>query len=161
MIALRTTLACTVALAGSTAVGALAQDTPPPAPNDTSITVSPPIVLRAPALAPADFGGVRTARRGKPLPAGYVAVGHRVTITLGTRRAYPAFTIACPAGKTLRTFAHKPGGGVVVQLVGRSPIVRVRSFDYVGEASWAVIADYNGRTPAGTTLTGTIYGLCR
>jgi len=131
-------------------------------PGDTSVSVSPPVLLSNPARSPADFGGVSAVRRGKPIPKGYVAVGHRVTVTAGSRKVYPAFTIACPRGKTLRTFANMPGSKVVVQIVGPSPIVRERAFDYVGKPRWAVLGDYqlDGKAP-GTTFSGMIYGLCR
>ena len=160
MSLLKTVAACatTGALA---AVGVAAAQAPPvTAPDVTTITVAAPVLIASPALSPADFPGVRTARLRRPLPPGYVAVGHRVTVTVGRRAAYPTFTVSCPRGKTLRTFAS--GGSIGVQIVGPSTIIRERAFDYVGKPRWAVLASYSTRgVSVGDTVSGTIYGLCR
>ena len=157
--------AVVVAAAASVLTGAAVASgqAPPPTPQGkTLITVSAPTFRAAPAVAPTDFPGVREARRGKPLPTGYVIVGHRVEMTVGRRPAYPTFTIACPRGKTLRTFAQEEGGKVGLQIVGPTPFARRSGSDYVSEPRWAVIADYARRgVRAGDTVSGTVYGLCR
>lgn len=162
MTSLKILSACVATGVLAAAGAALAQAPSTPEPGSTSILVGPPETIAAPAISPADFGGVSAARRGRPLPAGYVAVGHRVTVTVGKRAAYPVFTVACPRGKALRTFANQPGGQVTAQIVGRTPVIRERSSDYVGQKRWAVLADYGARRPEpGKTLIGTVYGLCR
>ncbi len=152
------TAAATAALA--TAGVAVAQDAA--GPDDTVIRVSPPAVLVSPAPSPADFPGIQGDAPGRPLARGAVVVSHRVTITIGRRDAHPAFTVACPAGKVLRTFAGEPGGDVFPQLVGQTPVVRERSFDYIGKQRWAVLGDFNRRaTDPGDTITGQVHGYCR
>jgi hypothetical protein len=51
---------------------------------------------------------------------------------------------------------------VAPQIVGYTPFVRRRDFDYFGKKSWGVIVDYSTHTTAvGDTARGTVYALCR
>jgi hypothetical protein len=127
---------------------------------DTTSSVGPRVLTSAPAPSPVHFPGVPAARAGEPLPRGYVAVGHDVSITRGKALAYPAFTLRCPAGKRLKTFAAR--GEVAPQIVGRSPFVRRREFGYRNKPSWGVVVDFDVRAVGvGDTAAGTVYGLCR
>jgi len=141
------------------AAGALAV-VPSSADTDAATTVGPRVLIASPANSPEDFPGERRARAGKPLPKGFVAVAHRVSITRGATTVYPTFTLRCPEGKRLKTFAAR--GAVAPQIVGRSPFVRRREFEYANKPEWGVVVDFNRRlTPVGQTVTGTVYGLCR
>ena len=115
---------------------------------DTTATVSSKTILAAPSVSPVDAPGVRAVRAGKPLPAGYALIGHRVTITRGAEAAWVAMRLACPAGKHTRTLAMK--GDIGPQLVGRYHSTYV-----------SVIGDYASAVKRGQTVTGTIYLLCR
>jgi hypothetical protein len=127
---------------------------------DTDISVGPRLLIAGPENSPIDFPGEKRARAGKPLPEGFVAVAHHVSITRGKTTAYPSFTLRCPEGKRLKTFGAE--GSVAPQIVGRSPFVRRRSFEYRNKPDWGVIVDYPKKTThVGDTLTGTVYGLCR
>ena len=71
--------------AGITATAAAAAGGP------TQVTVEPAPTLNAGDTAPFDAAGVKAIRRGKPIPAGYVLIGQRITIKRGD----------IPAGATL------------------------------------------------------------
>jgi hypothetical protein len=127
---------------------------------DTTMSVGPRLLISSPENSPVDFPGEKRARAGKPLPEGFVAVAHRVTVTRGKTTSYPSFTLRCPEGKRLKTFAQE--GDIAPQIVGRSPFVRRRAFEYANKAQWGVVVDYPKKTTkVGDTLTGTVYGLCR
>jgi hypothetical protein len=127
---------------------------------DTTSSVGPRVLIASPAPSPVHFPGVPAARAGEPLPRGYVAVSHDVSITRGDTVAYPAFTLRCPEGKRLKTFATK--GEVSPQIVGRSPFVRRREFGYRNKRRWGVVVSFNLRAVGGgETVAGTVYGLCR
>jgi hypothetical protein len=128
--------------------------------SDTSISVGPRLLYTPPENSPVDFPGERRARVGQPLPSGFVAVAHRVTVIRGKTTAYPSFTLRCPEGKRLKTFAAD--GNIAPQIVGRTPFVRRRSFSYRNKPDWGVVVDYPKKTThVGDTLTGNVYGLCR
>ena len=127
---------------------------------DATSSVGPRVLTASPAPSPVDFPGVPAARAGEPLPRGYVAVGHDVSITRGKTVAYPTFTLRCPSRKRLKTFAAS--GEVAPQIVGRSPFVRRREFGYRNKRSWGVVVNFDVRTVGvGETVAGTVYGLCR
>lgn len=113
----------------------------------TTVTVDPATQLRAGQTAPFDAPGVKAIRSGKAIPAGYVLVGRKVTVTRGTEVAGAYLRLACPAGKRLRTLGAtgtvgpQPGGG-----------------DYLGRPSAWVGVSYAARTAA---PEGTVYGVCR
>src|SRR5580765_2470096 len=70
----------------------------------TDIKVSAAPTLTAGQNAPFDAPGVKSIRRGKPIPSRYRLIGQRVEITRGAKSAGAALTFSCPEGKSLRTF---------------------------------------------------------
>jgi hypothetical protein len=70
----------------------------------TQVTVEPAPTLTAGATAPFDAAGVKAIRRGKPIPAGYVLIGQRITIKRGAVPAGATLFFKCPDGKRLKTF---------------------------------------------------------
>jgi hypothetical protein len=70
----------------------------------TQLTVEPVASLQAGDTAPFDAAGVKAIRRGKPIPAGYVLVGQKVTNTRGQAGAGAALYFRCPGAKRLKTF---------------------------------------------------------
>jgi hypothetical protein len=153
----RTRIAIAATLVAMAGAGAAIAATDGP---NGSAAVGPRTLIASPANSPVDFPGVRAARQGKPLPTGYVAVAHDVSITRGETTIYPTFTLRCPKGKRLKTFAAF--GRLGPQIVGRSPFVRRRAFQYRNKPDWGVVVDFNRKqTPVGATVQGTVYGLCR
>jgi hypothetical protein len=145
---LLTTLAAAATLAGAGASAASAQSA------DSVVTVSPrSVVAAAPANSPIDFAGVRTARRGRPLPADNVVIGRKVAITRGSEVAYGALTLRCPADHPrLRSLGFT--GQVAPQVL--FPL------RYVGKRAVNVMVTYNARAiPVGGTAQGTVLALCR
>jgi hypothetical protein len=137
------TLGCLAALGGSGV--AVAADGP------TSIAVSDAPSLQAGQTAPFDATGVRSIRRGRPIPRGYVLVGQTVDITRGTRggnakSAGAALSFRCPGTKTLRTF------GVVGNAGFSAPT------DYVRHRQTRV---FSFAPPTLDHATGTLYAVCR
>ena len=154
---LRTGLAAAIAAVLLAAGAAVALD----ASGDTATTVSDRVVISGQDPNPVDFPGLRGDKPGQPLPAGYSAVGYRVTYTPGAVKALPTFVVRCPVGKRLVTMAAS-NGRIAPQVVGLTPFVRRRAFDYQGSRSWGVVVDFNLRGVAkGQTISGTVYGLCR
>jgi hypothetical protein len=118
---------------------------------DTTIAVSPRVLVAAPDRSPVDFPGVAKARAGRPLPADHAAVGRVVRITRGREVAHAALRMTCPRGTTWRSAA--PTGEI-----GLTVLDRVVS----GKRSVLVMATLNtGATAAGDTATGAVYALCR
>jgi len=142
-IRLAATIGCLAALGGSGV--AVAADGP------TQIAVSDAPSLRAGQTAPFDAPGVRSIRRGKPIPRGYVLVGQTVDVTRGTRggnakSAGAALSFRCPGTKTLRTF------GVVGNAGFSAPT------DYVRHRQTRV---FSFAPPTLDHATGTLYAVCR
>jgi hypothetical protein len=142
-IRLAATIGCLAALGGSGV--AVAADGP------TQIAVSDAPSLRAGQTAPFDAPGVRSIRRGKPIPRGYVLVGQTVDVTRGTRggnakSAGAALSFRCPGTKTLRTF------GVVGNAGFTAPT------DYVRHRQTRV---FSFAPPSLDRATGTLYAVCR
>jgi hypothetical protein len=142
-IRLAATIGCLAALGGSGV--AVAADGP------TQIAVSDAPSLRAGQTAPFDAAGVRSIRRGKPIPRGYVLVGQTVDVTRGTRggnakSAGAALSFRCPGTKTLRTF------GVVGNAGFTAPT------DYVRHRQTRV---FSFAPPSLDRATGTLYAVCR
>ena len=135
-------LAAVAALgAGGTALAA-SGDSPAP----TTITVVPAPTLKAGAIAPSDAPGAHTIRAGKPIPAGYVLVGYRVTVVKGAKAAGAALRFACPAGTVLRTFDTTGSAGFAAQR------------DYVGHQVTYVTSMPDSRR---ATSDGRVYAVCR
>lgn len=129
--------------------------------TDAAMTVGPRTIISGQQPNPVDFPGLRGDRPGRPLPAGYAAVGYRVSITRGAVKALPSFVVRCPSGKRLVTMAASESR-IAPQVVGLTPFVRRRAFEYQGSPSWGVVVDYNARgVSTGQTISGTVYGLCR
>ncbi len=148
VISRRTAGAALIAAAALAAAGGAAIAADPP---DTTISVSPRVLIAAPERSPVDFPGVAAARAGDPLPKGYVAVARDVRIARGGEVAYAALRMACPTGKTWRTGATSGAIGVTV-------LDRVVS----KKRSVLVMATFNTReTAAGETAAGKVYALCR
>ena len=120
------------------------------APQNTTISVAPRVLIAAPQKSPIDFPGVPSARAGRALPKGYVAVARDVNITRGAETASAAFRLTCPRGKTWRTggSAGEVGFGVLDRRV-------------TGKRSVLVLASANPGIAAGTAALGTVYALCR
>jgi hypothetical protein len=116
----------------------------------TTMSVAPRVVIAAPQKSPIDFPGVPSARRGRPLPAGYAAIARVVTIDRGAETAFAALRMTCPKGMTWRT-------GASAGAVGFGVLDRRVS----GKRSVLVLASAVPSVPAGTAATGTIYALCR
>jgi hypothetical protein len=139
------TIGCIAALGGPGA--AMAQDGPAP----TRIAVGDAPALGAGQAAPFDAPGVRSIRRGRPIPRGYVLVGQTVDITRGARggnakSAGAALSFRCPGTKTLRTF------GVVGNAGFSAPT------DYVRHRQTRV---FSFAPPTLDHATGTLYAVCR
>jgi hypothetical protein len=128
--------------------------------RDAAITVGARTIISGQDPSPVDFPGLRGDRPGRPLPSGYAAVGYRVSITRGAVKALPTFVVRCPAGKRLVTMAASEGR-IAPQVVGLTPFVRRRAFEYQGSPSWGVVVDIAPSVATGQTVTGTVYGLCR
>jgi hypothetical protein len=136
-------IGCLAALGGSGV--AMAADGP------TRVAVSDAPTLSAGQTAPFDAPGVRSIRRGRPIPRGYVLVGQTVDITRGTRggnakSAGAALSFRCPGTKTLRTF------GVVGNAGFSAPT------DYVRHRQTRV---FSFAPPTLDHATGTLYAVCR
>ncbi len=147
----RTALAPLAAAAVSLLAAAAVAAAVEPGGQDTTMAVSPRVLIAAPARSPVDFPGVPRARAGRPLPRGYVAVARDVRITRGGEVAYAALRMACPARRTWRTAAvdGELGASVLDRVVSR-------------KRSVLVMATVDTRlTAPGETATGTIYALCR
>ena len=128
--------------------------------SDSTFSVGPRQLLQAGEPSPTDFPGIRGDARGRPIARGATVIGYAVTITRGETLSYPTFTIRCPRGKVLKTFAQT--GGISPAIVGRSPFVRRRAFEYRNKPDWGVVVDFNAReVTRGETTTGTVYGYCR
>lgn len=139
---MRTSSASIAALAAAAAIGitgiaAAAPEAP------TQVTVEPAVTLTAGTKAPFDAPGVRAIRRGKPLPAGYVLIGQKVTIKRGKIPAGASLFFKCPDGKRLKTFGT----------IGRAGFRADR--DYVDRRQ-TYISSFSGRD-----ATGTVYAVCR
>ena len=154
---LRTGLAAAIAAALLAGGAAIAQN----ATGDTSMSVSARTIISGQDPDPIDFPGLHGDKPGQPLPSGYAAVGYRVTYTLGAVKALPTFVVRCPAGKHLVTMGASDGR-IAPQVVGLTPFVRRRAFEYRGSSSWGVVVDFDTRgVSKGQTISGTVYGLCR
>jgi hypothetical protein len=136
-------VATALAVAGGAAVAA--------GPPDTTISVSPRVLVSAPDRSPVDFPGVPAARAGQPLQKGYVAVARDVRIVRGGEVAYAALRMSCPKGKTWRT-------GNTDGTIGVTVLDRTISH----KSSVLVMATFDAReTAVGAAATGTVYALCR
>jgi hypothetical protein len=71
----------------------------------TQVTVEPAASLTAGDKSPFDVAGVKVIRRGKPIPAGYVLPGLKVTIKRGKVAAGASLHFLCPDHKRLKSFA--------------------------------------------------------
>ena len=71
----------------------------------TQITVEHAVSLKAGDKSPFDAAGVKAIRRGKPIPAGYVLPGLKVTIKRGKVAAGASLHYLCPDNKRLKSFA--------------------------------------------------------
>src|SRR3954468_15914622 len=132
-------LSCVTAL-GATGVAVAADGA-----TDIKVTAAP--TLTAGQKAPFDAPGVRSIRRGKPIPAGYRLIGQQVEIARGARSAGAALTFRCPRGTTLRTFG-------IVGNAGFSAVNR----DYAGHRQTTIVSF---APPTLAQATGTVYAVCR
>ena len=153
---LRTGLAAAIVAALLATGAAIAQNQT----SDAAMTVGARTIISGQDPSPVDFPGLRGDRPGRPLPSGYAAVGYRVSVTRGAVTALPTFVVRCPAGKRLITMAASESR-IGPQVVGLTPFVRRRSFEYQGSPSWGVVVDIDSRVARGQTVSGTVYGLCR
>src|SRR3954452_15553284 len=83
-------LVAVVAVAATSAVGA--------GQTDSTITVKPAHVLSAGDIGPVDGPGVKSIRRGKPIPTDYKILARDVSLTRGSQAAWGAFRMQCPKG---------------------------------------------------------------
>jgi hypothetical protein len=134
-------LSCVIALGATGAAAAVAAD----GATDIKVTAAP--TLTPGQKAPFDAPGVRSIRRGKPIPAGYRLIGRQVEITRGATSAGAALTFRCPQGKTLRTFG-------IVGNAGFSATNR----DYPGHRLTTIVSF---APPTLDHATGTVYAVCR
>ena len=134
---------CVTALgaAGAGAGAAVAAD----GATDIKVTAAP--TLGPGQQAPFDAPGVRSIRRGKPIPSGYRLIGQQVDITRGAKAAGAALTFRCPQGKTLRTFG-------IVGNAGFSAVNR----NYPGHRQTTIVSF---APPTLDHAVGTVYAVCR
>lgn len=114
--------------------------------GSTEITVEPKTTVQAGEIAPFDAPGVRSIRRGKPIPSGYVLVGQTVVVKRGKNVAGAALSFTCPGTKRLKTFGTTGSAGF---LAPRS---------YVDHRRTQVISFPN---PKLAQSSGTVYAVCR
>lgn len=119
---------------------------------DTTIAVSPRVVITAPAASAVDFSGVSKVRAGRPLPRGWVVVSRDVRITRGAEVAYGALRMTCPAAKTWRSGASS--GDIGVSVLDSNARARKHSVLVMATFSSSEVA-------VGQVAAGTIYALCR
>ncbi len=93
------------------ALAAAASGTAVAATGPTTITVERVASLNAGDTAPFDVPGVKAIRRGKPIPAGYVLPGQKVTYERGRYAAGATLHFVCPSGKRLQSFATTGDAG--------------------------------------------------
>ncbi len=150
MSSIRPSRVATALVAGVATLGLAAVAGAEAPPVDTTITVSPRVVIAAPQKSPIDFPGVAAARAGRALPQGYVAVARTVRIQRGAESAFAALRMTCPKGKTWRTGGSSGAIGVTVldRRVG-------------GKRSVLVLASAAPSVGAGAAATGAVYSLCR
>jgi hypothetical protein len=134
-------LGCVTAVAAAGAGAAVAAD----GATDIKVTAAP--TLTPGRTAPFDAPGVRSIRRGKPIPAGYRLIGQQVDITRGSKSAGAALTFRCPQGTTLRTFG-------IVGNAGFSATNR----NYRGNRQTTIVSF---APPTLDHATGTVYAVCR
>jgi hypothetical protein len=116
--------------------------------GDAQINIGPQVTLEAGQTAPFDAAGVRTVRRGAPIPSGYVLVGRKVTIDRGASGSVgAAFKLSCPGGKTARTLGGTGRNGP--SLIGSR---------YVGHRDVRVAVWSPPRAPRSTGMS---YLVCR
>jgi hypothetical protein len=113
--------------------------------TDIKVTAAP--TLTAGQKAPFDAPGVRSIRRGKPIPAGYQLIGQQVDITRGAKAAGAALTFRCPGTKTLRTFG-------IVGNAGFSAVNR----NYPAHRQTQIVSF---APPTLDHAVGTVYAVCR
>ena len=119
--------------------------------SDTSIAVSPRVLVAAPERSTVDFPGVSRARAGRPLPRGHTAVGRDVRIARGREVAHAALRMTCPRGSAWRSGAA--AGELLLTVLDR--VVS-------GKRAVLVMASVDtSRTAAGEAAEGTIWALCR
>jgi hypothetical protein len=128
-----------------TALGAAGAAVAADGATDIKVTAAP--TLTAGQRAPFDAPGVRSIRRGKPIPAGYRLIGQQVDITRGAKSAGAALTFRCPQGKSLRTFG----------LVGNAGFSAV-SRNYPGHRQTTIVSF---APPTLDHAVGTVYAVCR
>jgi hypothetical protein len=109
----------------------------------TQITVEHAASLMAGDKSPFDVAGVKAIRRGKPIPAGYVLPGLKVTIERGKVAAGASLHFLCPDNKRLKSFATDGQAG----FASRQSYVNHRS-------AWVE----SFRTRSGS---GVVYAVCR
>jgi hypothetical protein len=112
----------------------------------TQISVESVPSITAGQKAPFDAPGVKSIRRGKPIPEGYVLVGQKVTIDRGAKTAGAALDFKCPGSKRLRTFG----------LVGDVGFLAPTNYDRHRETK--IISFPPAR---GQHVSGTLYAVCR
>ena len=140
-------LAGLVALATAGPGGAIAASSGP----DTTIAVSPRVLIAAPERSPVDFPGVAKVKAGEPLLRNYVVVARDVRFVRGGEVAYAALRMTCPRGRTWR--AGTASGDIDVAILDRT-VSKKRSV--------LVMASFDTtETAVGQTAAGTVYALCR
>lgn len=113
----------------------------------TQIGVSPVATIMPGQKAPFDAPGVRSIRRGKPVPAGYRLVGQKVTITRGVVDAGASLHFVCPDGKRLKTFGMT---GEIGPTLDPSYIDKHQTY-----------ARAFGNGGRGVATSGVVYAICR
>lgn len=136
-----------LATLAAAAGGAVAASSGP----DTTIGVSPRVLIAAPERSPVDFAGVGKVRSGEVLPRGYVVVARDVRFVRGGEVAYAALRMSCPQGRTWR--AGAASGDIEMAVLDRT-VSQKRSVLVMASLDTA-------RTAVGQTAAGTIYAVCR
>jgi hypothetical protein len=116
--------------------------------NDTTVTIEPTTVLKAPATSPFDAPGTPAVRKGKAIPAGYRLIGRKITIQRGSQAGWGALRMTCPSGTKTRTLART--GDIGPQLVGKY------------HSTFVVTLATNGPdVKPGQSVSGTVWLVCR
>lgn len=115
--------------------------------TDTTLTVSPRVVLTSPQRSPVAFPGVTRVREGVAPPRGWIVVSRDVQIVRGAEVAFAAFRMTCPKGGTAND-------DIAASVLDRDALSHKRSVLVLATFATSVVR-------AGETATGKVFALCR
>jgi hypothetical protein len=144
--------ACAVAASLTLAGSAVAAGDTDTIATDTTLTVSPRVVLTSPQRSPVAFPGVTRVREGVALPRGWVVVSRDVQIVRGAEVAFAAFRMTCPKDTTWR--GGTASDDIAASVLDRDALARKRSVLVLATFATSAVR-------AGETATGKVFALCR